>query len=254
MRILLVGHGKMNRLIASLAAGYGGEVVGVVDSKTVAAAGPAAAFSAWRGRADVAIDFTVPGAVATNVPLLAKAGINVVLGTTGWTADAPQLRQAVAAAGIGIVAAANFSTGVVLFEAIVQYAAERLASHEEYGAWLHEAHHQQKKDAPSGTALVLKQAMEAGGYRRPIDVSSTRAGYIPGTHTIGFDGPSDAITLTHAARDRGGFARGALVAARWVIGRRGWFDMHDVLALRDAGAAAVQTADEQAGGSGRPGR
>jgi 4-hydroxy-tetrahydrodipicolinate reductase len=79
--------------------------------------------------------------------------------------------------------------------------------------------------------LKLKQAMEQAGYNRSIDVSATRAGYIPGTHTIGFDGPSESITLTHAARDRGGFARGALTAAKWVSGRRGWFTMQDVLGI-----------------------
>ena len=88
-----------------------------------------------------------------------------------------------------------------------------------------------KKDAPSGTALMLRGAMQRAGFSRPIDMASTRAGSIPGTHTIGFDGPSDSITLTHTARDRSGFARGALVAARWLRGRRGWFTMHDVLGL-----------------------
>ena len=231
MRILLVGHGKMGRLVESLAPQYGGQVIGVIDP-TSSSHGGAADDPRWTGSADVAIDFTEPAAVSTNVPALAKHGINIVLGTTGWAKHEAELRQAVAAAGVGIVAAPNFSTGVVLFEAVVKFAAGRLAAHTEYGAWIHEAHHNQKKDAPSGTALFLKKAMEAGGYDRPIDVSATRAGYIPGTHTIGFDGPSDTITLTHTARDRGGFARGALVAAQWVAGKRGWFDMHDVLGLR----------------------
>jgi 4-hydroxy-tetrahydrodipicolinate reductase len=88
-----------------------------------------------------------------------------------------------------------------------------------------------KKDAPSGTAIHLKKAAEAAGYARPIDVSSTRSGHIPGTHTFGFDGPSESITLTHTARDRAAFARGALAAARWLKGRRGWFTMQDVLGL-----------------------
>src|SRR5262249_37726813 len=107
-----------------------------------------------------------------------------------------------------------------------------MAPQDSFGAWMHEAHHAMKKDAPSGTALKLKRAMEEAGYDRPIDVSSSRAGSIPGTHTIGFDGPSESITLTHTARDRGAFARGALTAARWVKGRSGWFTMQDVLGLR----------------------
>src|SRR4029078_10218409 len=134
-------------------------------------------------------------------------------------------------AGVGIVAAPNFSTGVVLFERLVARASELFVQQPEFGAWIHEAHHAAKKDAPSGTALKLKSAMEAAGFNRPIDVSATRAGFIPGTHTIGFEGPSESITLTHTARDRGGFARGALSAARWVSGRQGWFTIQDVLGI-----------------------
>jgi 4-hydroxy-tetrahydrodipicolinate reductase len=180
---------------------------------------------------DVAIDFTTPDAVLTNIPALARQRINVVLGTTGWQQHELRLREAVAAAGIGIVAAPNFSTGVVLFEALVQRAARLFAGQNEFGAWIHEAHHAMKKDAPSGTALLLKRSMESAGYARAIDVAASRAGYIPGTHTIGFDGPSESITLTHAARDRGAFARGALTAARWVQGKSGWFTMNDVLGI-----------------------
>ena len=150
---------------------------------------------------------------------------------TGWQKDEAAIRQAVAGTEAGIVAAPNFSTGVVLFEAIVTRAAALVGGQRDFGAWLHEAHHSTKKDAPSGTALSLKRAMEQAGFPRPIDVSSTRAGYIPGTHTIGFDGPAETITLTHTARDRTAFARGALAAARWVHGKQGWFTMRDVLGI-----------------------
>jgi len=231
MRILLVGYGKMGRLVGELAPQYSCEVAGVVDplskAQTAAVDDPQ-----WKGTVDVAVDFTSPDAVVANVRALAGQGINIVLGTTGWGAHEAELRKIVSEAGIGIVAAPNFATGVVIFEALVRFAARRFAEQGEFGAWLHEAHHSTKKDAPSGTALLLKRAMEAAGYERAIDVSSTRAGSIPGTHTVGFDGPSDSITLTHTARDRGAFARGALVAARWVQGKRGWFDMQDVLGLR----------------------
>jgi len=210
--------------------GWDPEVIGVIDPQS-----PDHTASAdddrWRGAADVAIDFSLADAVAENVPALVRRGINIVLGTTGWQPHEQALRRAVAEAGTGIVAAPNFATGVVMFEAIVRYAAERFAGQPDFGAWLHEAHHATKKDAPSGTALSLKKAMEQAGFPRPIDVSSTRAGYIPGIHTIGFDGPAETITLTHAARDRTAFARGALVAATWVRGKRGWFTMHDVLGL-----------------------
>jgi 4-hydroxy-tetrahydrodipicolinate reductase len=236
MRILLVGHGRMGRLVAGLASEYGAEIVGVIDPQSSEHAG-GADDDRWRDAADVAIDFSLADAVVENVPALAKRGLNIVLGTTGWQPHEPALRRAVADAGTGIVAAPNFATGVVLFEAIARYAAERFAGQPDFGAWLHEAHHVLKKDAPSGTALLLERAMKSGGYDRPIDVSSTRAGYIPGTHTIGFEGPSDSITLTHTARDRAAFARGALTAARWVQGRQGWFDMQDVLGLKGTGNA-----------------
>ena len=119
----------------------------------------------------------------------------------------------------------------MLFEAIGAHAAALFAAQAEFGAFVHEAHHAAKKDAPSGTAILLAQAMERAGFPRPIDMSSTRAGFIPGTHTIGFDGPAETITLRHTARDRTAFARGALVAANWIRGRRGWFTMKDVLGI-----------------------
>jgi 4-hydroxy-tetrahydrodipicolinate reductase len=229
MRIVLIGHGRMGRMVESLAPEYGCEVAGIVEIDNASRLKESA--PGW-GPVDVAIDFSYPDAVAVNVPALASLGINVVVGTTGWATREAEVRKAATDAGIGIVVAPNFSTGVVLFEAIVSRAAALFASHDEFGAWLHEAHHARKQDAPSGTALLLKQAMEAAGYSRGIDVASTRAGHIPGTHTIGFDGAAESITLSHTARDRSAFARGALAAAQWVKGRRGWFTMQDVLGVR----------------------
>ena len=229
MRVLLVGHGRMGRLVGDLAPEYGFEVAGVIDPQSpLHGGGPDD--EKWRG-IDVAIDFSFPDAVKTNVPALARHGINIVLGTTGWQADEPAVRRAVADAGTGVVAAPNFSTGVVLFEAIVERAAALFAAQTEFGAFVHEAHHAAKKDAPSGTALLLKAAIERAKFPRPIDVSSTRAGHIPGIHTVGFDGLAETIELTHTARDRTGFARGALTAAKWVQGRHGWFTMKDVLGV-----------------------
>jgi 4-hydroxy-tetrahydrodipicolinate reductase len=220
----------MGKLVESLAGEYGCEVAGIVDPVL---GGDGVDSDRWTGsaRVDVAIDFTAPDAVAANLPPLARRRINVVVGTTGWGAREPELRRIVADEGVGIVAAPNFSAGVVVFEAVVAAAATLLGPQNDFGAFVHEAHHHAKKDAPSGTALLLKSAMERAGFPRPIDVSSTRAGYIPGTHTVGFDGPAETITLTHAARDRTAFARGALTAAQWVKGRRGWFTMRDVLGI-----------------------
>ena len=229
MRILLVGYGKMGKMIEGLAPDFGGEIVGKIDPhQPDGHDGPES--SRWNG-VDVAVDFSTPDSVVKNVPVLAGRGIAIVIGTTGWQKDEPAVRRAVADTAAGVVAAPNFSTGVVLFEAVVARAAALFAGHPEFGAWVSEAHHQAKKDAPSGTALLLKRTMEDAGYSRPIDVSSIRAGFIPGVHTVGFDGPADTITLTHSARDRTAFARGALLAAQWIKGRRGWFNMHDVLGL-----------------------
>jgi 4-hydroxy-tetrahydrodipicolinate reductase len=250
IRLLLVGYGRMGKLVEGLAGEYGCEVAGIVDpmlgpdgvdSDRWQGAGGGAVGAAALGAApgvapgaaiDVAIDFSSSDAVVTNLPALARRHINVVVGTTGWGPHEQALRGVVEQAGIGVVAAPNFSTGVVLFDAIVARAATLFASQADVGAFLHEAHHQLKKDAPSGTALLLERTMKQAGFTRPIDVSSTRAGHIPGTHTIGFDGPAETITLTHTARDRSAFARGALVAAAWVAGRQGWFTMQDVLGLQ----------------------
>jgi 4-hydroxy-tetrahydrodipicolinate reductase len=229
VKLLLVGHGKMGQLVGELAGQYGCEIAGVIDPASPRHGGTADA-DGWAG-VDVAIDFSTADSVVTNAPALARRGISLVVGTTGWAAHEAALRQAIADAGVGIVVAPNFSTGVVLFEAIVAHAARLFAAQEDFGAFLHEAHHAAKKDAPSGTALLLKRSMEQAGFPRPIDVAATRAGFIPGTHTVGFDGPAETITLTHAARDRTAFARGALAAARWVQGKRGWYTMHDVLGV-----------------------
>ena len=230
MRILIVGYGKMGKLVESLAGEYGCEVGGIVDPM-VSSDGIDSDRWGADARIDVAVDFSSPDAVMTNVPALARRHINVVVGTTGWGPHEQDLRNVILETGVGIVAAPNFSTGVVLFDAIVAQAAKLFASQGEFSAFLHEAHHHAKKDAPSGTALLLARTMERAGFTRSIDVASTRAGYIPGTHTIGFDGPAETITLTHTARDRTAFARGALVAARWVHGKQGWFTMQDVLGL-----------------------
>lgn len=225
MRLLLVGHGRMGRLVEALASEYGATIAGVVTTRDADSALREGEF----GPVDVAIDFTLADAVPRNLPLLATRGVNVVLGTTGWAAHEAELRAVVDRTNIGVLAAANFSLGMNLFQLLVEEAAGRFAKHDAFGAWIHELHHAAKKDAPSGTALQLKAGMEQAGYLRPIDVSSARVGSIPGTHLVGFDGPADTVTLTHTVRDRTVFARGALEAARWLNGRRGWFTMRDML-------------------------
>jgi 4-hydroxy-tetrahydrodipicolinate reductase len=218
-RLLLVGYGKMGRLIEDLASAHGCEVVDRID----------VGMGSWDTAADVAIDFTTADALEGNFARYVERKLPAVIGTTGWSALEPEFRAQAERAGIGVVAAANFSIGVNLFQLIVADAARLFQPQAQYGAWIHEAHHITKRDAPSGTALMLRDAMVAATFGRSIDISSTRAGTIPGTHTVGFDGPSDTIELTHTARDRRGFADGALVAARWIHGRTGWYTMQDVL-------------------------
>jgi 4-hydroxy-tetrahydrodipicolinate reductase len=225
MRVLLLGHGRMGQLVERLAPEYEVEIAAIVTSRDA----DRAVHDVRADAVDVAIDFTVPDAVPRNLPVLAARGINVVIGTTGWASHERALRDAVSRHGIGVLAAANFSLAMNVFELIVEEAARRFAPHPAFGAWIHEWHHAAKKDAPSGTALQLKAALSRAGYARPVDVSATRAGSIPGTHEVGFDGPADTVTLTHTVRDRAVFARGALEAAKWLAGKRGWFTMKDML-------------------------
>jgi 4-hydroxy-tetrahydrodipicolinate reductase len=219
MKLLLVGYGKMGRLIEQLAPEHGCEIATRIDVGT----------GDWSTPADVAVDFSTASALRENFGRYVGRALPVVIGTTGWSVHEAELRAQADRAGLGVVASANFSIGVNLFQLIIAEAARLMQSHEQYGAWIHEAHHATKRDAPSGTALALRDIMVGATYGRPIDMSSTRAGAIPGIHTVGFDGASDTIELTHTARDRRGFAAGALLAARWIEGRRGWFTMQDVL-------------------------
>jgi len=223
-RLLIVGHGRMGRLVDALASEYGFEIAGIVTS------GNASRPSDWP-EADVAIDFSTASAVAENAKRLAGRGLHLVIGTTGWNGEEAALRQELAAFPIGVVAAPNFALGVNLFIALAARAAELMAQRAEFGAWVHEMHHRAKRDAPSGTAIAIRDTMQQAGYDAAIDVASNRVGSIPGTHTVGFDSQAETITLTHTARDRSSFARGALQAAKWVQGRRGWFTMKDVLGL-----------------------
>jgi 4-hydroxy-tetrahydrodipicolinate reductase len=219
VRLLIVGYGKMGRLVEELAVAQGMEIASRIDVDD----------GDWSAPADVAIDFSSAAALEANFPRYVERKLSAVIGTTGWSDLLPAYRAEAERAGLGVVVSANFSIGVNLFELIVGDAARMMRAYPQYGAWIHELHHAAKRDAPSGTALLLRDAMTRAGYDRVVDVSSTRAGTIPGTHTIGFDGPSDTIELTHVARDRRGFGLGALLAAQWIKDKRGWYSMADVL-------------------------
>lgn len=219
MRVLLLGYGKMGRMIEALAPECGVEVAGFVDDSQ----------SALPTDFDVAIEFTEPGSVLGNARRVADVGKDLVIGTTGWADHLESVRMIAEQTGIGIVYGSNFSVGVNLFFRMVDKAAELMHTHPDYEAWAYEMHHSEKKDAPSGTLLSLVEIMRASGYAGEIDVASNRAGRVPGTHVIGFDSASDTITLTHTARNREGFARGALLAAKRVHGKPGLHRFADLL-------------------------
>lgn len=226
-RLAIVGYGKMGQLIEQLAPGYGFTVALKLDEFNNTGYEGVTAEN-FRG-VDVAVDFSIPGAVVENVERISALGVNIVVGTTGWTEHVNRVKAAVRKNGIGLVWSPNYSIGVNVFARVVAEAARLLANEPEYGAWAWEIHHATKKDAPSGTLLKLIDEMTRAGYSRTIDASSNRAGAHPGTHEIGFDSAADTITLRHVARGREGFARGALKAAQWVVGKKGFHEFREIL-------------------------
>lgn len=177
---------------------------------------------------DVAVDFSIGEAVLKNVDACARAKVRLVEGTTGWKQYENTARQIMNEHSGGMVYGANFSTGVNLFYRIAAHAAALFAAVEGYSPFIEEAHHNRKRDAPSGTALKLRDLMSE--HLGPdIPTASTRAGFIPGTHRVGFDSEADQVLLTHTARSRQGFANGALLAAHWIAGRTGVFEFGEVI-------------------------
>jgi len=227
MNLALIGYGKMGKLLEQLAPQYGFEVTLKLDEFNNANYEGMTAEN-FRG-IDAAIEFSVPSATVRNVELASALGVNLVVGTTGWLEQLENVKKTVEANGTGLVWSPNYSIGVNVFSRLISEAAKLLANQPEYGAWAWEIHHNTKKDAPSGTMLKLVDDMKAAGYTRSIDVSSNRAGAHPGTHEIGFDSAADTITLKHAARSREGFARGALKAAQWIAGKKGFYEFSEIL-------------------------
>jgi len=215
MKIALIGYGQMGKLVHRLAEEKGHEVV--VVSKDMAE---------LQG-CDVAIDFSAADAVRGNVEACVAAGVAIVVGTTGWDAKRDEIEKIVAENNGAMVYGANFSLGVNIFYKVADFAAALLAKFPEYEAFIEEQHHSRKKDAPSGTALKLKEIVSR--HVEVGDVAATRAGNIPGTHSVGFDGRADQITLVHTARSRDGFAFGAIMAAEWIVRKSGFYEFSDVI-------------------------
>ncbi len=231
--VALIGMGKMGRALASLAPERGFRVVATLDASEPDYRGVTT--EALAG-AQVAIEFTSPEAAPDNVRACAAAGCPVVVGTTGWYDRLPEVSAEVERRGSAMLTAPNFSVGVAVFDRVVAEAARLFAQLEGFDAHLVETHHAAKKDAPSGTAGALARTAEAA-LGRAIPVTSIRTGSVPGTHEIIFDAPFEQVRLVHEARDRRVFAEGALVAARWLVGRRGVFTMRDVLSSSRGGAS-----------------
>lgn len=225
MKIALIGYGAMGHLVKSRAVERGHEMPVIVNQSHAGL--PAEQLAETLRIANVAIEFTVADAVRRNVEACVLAGIPIVVGSTGWNKELGEIEKVVSDAGGAMVYGANFSIGVNLFYRIAGFAAELFAKFPEYEVFIEEQHHSRKKDAPSGTALKLKDVIS--NHFIVGDIASTRAGRIPGTHRVGFDGSAEQVLLEHVARSREGFALGAIMAAEWVVGKKGIFEFSEVM-------------------------
>ena len=227
LNLALLGNGKMGQAVAALAPQRGFAVRLILDENSNHD-NQGITGASFKG-VDVCVDFTTPEAAPENIRRVAALGCNMVVGTTGWYDQMEAVRQAVRQAGIGLVYGANFSVGIQLFYRAAHDLAEIFSRYSAYQSYITEAHHQFKTDAPSGTALELKQRVAGTLAPREPGIWSVRAGFIPGTHELGFDSEADTVILRHTARSRQGFAEGALYAARWVAGKKGSFDFAEIL-------------------------
>lgn len=226
MKIALIGFGAMGKLIKSLAENKNHEIAVIIDESEVNLS--AEELSKKLKTVDAAIDFSTAEAVERNIRACLLAKIPLVQGTTGWNSQKDEIKSLVENANGAFVFGANFSVGVNLFYRITDFAAELFAKFDDYGVFIEERHHKRKKDAPSGTALKLKDVVSQH-ITKDFSVAATRAGNLPGTHIVGFDGNADTIELTHTARSREGFASGAILAAEWIVGKKGFYEFTEVM-------------------------
>lgn len=224
LNLALLGSGKMGSAVAALAP-HRGFLVKLMLDEVSNRNFEAITAENFKG-IDVAIDFTIPEAAVENIRRCAAIGIPLVVGTTGWYDRLDEAREIVERAGSGLVYAANFSIGVALFYRAAKAVAGVFERFPAYEPYILETHHRFKKDSPSGTAAELKRQV---AMSHDIPISSVRAGYFPGTHELGFDSEADTVILRHTARGRQGFAEGALVAARWIVGKKGFHSFSEVL-------------------------
>lgn len=222
MKLLVLGRGKTGSLVTEVARQRGHEV-----DVLCAADNPSGSALTASRLAEIAVvmDFTTPHAVVANIEGCARARKNMVVGTTGWYGEIPRLQKVVHDASIGLLYAANFSVGVNLFFEIAKTAAAALQH--EYSGQIFERHHIHKKDAPSATAVALRRVVQDASGKE-LEITSFREGDVVGLHELVFDSAADRIYLCHDAKSRQGFAEGAVQAAEWLVGRKGFFDFKDV--------------------------
>ena len=226
VRVALIGMGRMGHAIDALAADSGCIVVARLSSGDTRNGITRELLNG----AQVAIEFTHPQSAVTNAIGCLQAGCPVVVGTTGWSGQLPELEAATIHTQTAALWAPNFSLGVHIFLALAEEAARRFRGVGTFDAHIIETHHSAKKDAPSGTAIALNERLELG-LQRAVEITSIRTGSVPGTHEVVFDAPFEQVRLVHEARDRRVFADGALVAARWLSHKRtvGVYTMRDVI-------------------------
>jgi 4-hydroxy-tetrahydrodipicolinate reductase len=232
MKIALLGYGKMGHVIERIALERGHEIVLRKDE-----------FNTYEGlsNADVAIDFSVPSAAVNNISSCFHANVPVVSGTTGWLEHYDEMIALCKEKNGGFISSSNFSLGVNLFFEFNEYLAKIMSQFDHYKVDMEEIHHDQKLDAPSGTAISLaKGVIENSNYtnwtldspkENEIHIEAVRVGTVPGTHTVTYNSEVDSIEIKHTAHNREGFALGAVIAAEWLAGKHGVFTMKDVLNL-----------------------
>lgn len=229
--VAVIGDGKMGQAIRQLALDKGWKVTAILGERENA--GGAGITARSLGNPQVAVEFTQPDAAVGNIIACLKAGVPIVVGTTGWYQSLPEVTRLAKESGTGLLWAPNFSLGVNVLIELARYAGTMMRSLEGFDAHIVETHHAAKKDAPSGTAMAIAKAA-SDALDRPIPTTSVRMGSVPGTHELIFDGAFEQLSLTHLARDRRVFAEGALKAADWIIGKKGVFTMRDVFDLAPA--------------------
>lgn len=245
MKIALIGYGKMGKEVERVVKLRHHTVCAIIDKADSGATHKEIDGSgSCLKDADVVIDFTVPASVIENIRKVAAAKKNMVVGTTGWYDGITEAKQLVGQSGTGFIYSSNFSVGVNVFYRIVEAAARLINKVPEYDVFGYELHHNQKLDSPSGTAKSIAEILVKSISRKKqvqydkldrkinpeeLHFASVRSGWIPGTHVVGFDSEADTIELKHTARSRAGFALGAVMAAEWVKGRKGFFTMNDFI-------------------------